>query len=69
MMLQRKIQFSHLQRKEDNRYPIQLQLIIFFYKLSSSGTGGKFKQNGKYFKVSKGNDRHCFERVLRVVLS
>jgi hypothetical protein len=43
--------------------------MIFLYKLSSSGTGGKLKRIGKYFKVSEGNARHCFERVLMAVLS
>jgi len=43
--------------------------MIFLYKLSSSGTGGKFKRIGKYFKVSEGNSRRCFERVLMAVLS
>jgi hypothetical protein len=43
--------------------------MIFLYKLSSSGTGGKFKRIGKYFKVSEGNARRCFERVLMAVLS
>jgi hypothetical protein len=42
--------------------------MIFLYKLSSSGTGGKFSTIGKYFKVSIGNARSCFLCVLVAVL-
>jgi len=56
-------------KKRRSQTPIQLQLMIFQFKLSSSGTGGKFKRIGKYFKVSEGNARRCFERVLMAVLS
>jgi hypothetical protein len=56
-------------KKRRSQTPIQLQLMIFLFKLSSSGTGGKFKRIGKYFKVSEGNARRCFERVLTAVLS
>jgi len=56
-------------KKRRSQTPIQLQLMIFLFKLSSSGTGGKFKRIGKYFKVSEGNSRRCFERVLMAVLS
>jgi len=39
------------------------------YKLSSSGTGGKFSIIGKHFKVSKWNVRSCFLRVSVAVLA
>jgi hypothetical protein len=47
----------------------ELQLLIFLYKLSSSGTGGKFNRIAKFFKVSYGNARSCSQRVLKAVLS
>jgi hypothetical protein len=43
--------------------------MIFFYKLSSNGSGGEFKRIGKYFKVSEGNARQCFEHVSMEILS
>jgi len=39
------------------------------YKLSSSGTGGKFSIIGKHFKVSKWNARSCFLHVSVAVLA
>jgi hypothetical protein len=57
------------QKKRRPQTPIVLQLLIFLYKLSSSGTGGKFNRIAKFFKVSYGNARYCFQRVLTAVLS
>ena len=56
-------------KKRRPQVAIQLQLLIFLYKLSSSGTGGKFTRIGKFFRVSKGNAIQCFKRVLTAILS
>jgi hypothetical protein len=41
-------------KKRRSQVAIQLQLLIFLYKLSSSGTGGKFTRIGEFFRISKG---------------
>jgi hypothetical protein len=51
------------QKKRRPQSHVKLQLLVFLYKLSCSGTGGKFLIIGKYFKVSKGNARSCFHYV------
>ena len=57
------------QKKRWPQSHVKLQLLIFLYKISCSGTGGKFSIIGKYFKVSKGNARSCFHQVLIAVLA
>jgi len=55
-------------KKRRSQTPIQLQFMIFLYKLSSSGSGVKFKRIRKHFKLSEGNARNCFESVLMEIL-
>jgi hypothetical protein len=53
-------------KKRHPQVAIQLQLLIFLCKLSSSGTGGKFTRIGKFFRVSKGNAFQCVQCFLMV---
>jgi hypothetical protein len=57
------------QKKRWPQTSTELQLLIFFYKLSSSGTGRKFNRIAKFFKVSYGNARSCFQCILKAVSS